>query len=120
MGEIFADYLEHNARRNRALDLLPLLAQVDEQRVRCAVDDPRIKSRPAFHYHLPNCHIEHPDWSLASSPNTWCVVGRLAERKDDLDNLAAEFLAADRPLLGVGRSDWVAFIDQWLKDGALA
>jgi hypothetical protein len=120
MDEIFADYLEHNASRNRALDLLPLLAQVDEQRVRCAVDDPRIKSRPAFHYRLPNCHIEHPDWSLAGSWNTWCVVERLAEREDDLDNLAAEFLAADRPLLGVGRSDWVAFIDQWLKDGALA
>jgi hypothetical protein len=120
MDEIFSDYLEHNPSRNRALDLLPMLAQIDEQRVRRAVDDPRIKSRPAFHYRLPNCHIERPDWSLAGSWNTWCVVERLAEREADLDNLAAEFAAADRPLLGVGRSDWVRFIDQWLKDRALA
>jgi len=120
MDEIFADYLEHNASRNRALDLLPLLVEVDEQRVRRAVDDPKIKSRPTFHYRLPNCQIEHPDWSLAGPWNTWCVVERLAERNDDLDDLSAEFLAADRPLLGVGRSDWVRFIDQWLKDRALA
>jgi hypothetical protein len=120
MDEIFGDYLEHNPSRNRALDLLPMLAQIDEQRVRRAVDDPRIKSRPAFHYRLPNCHIEHSDWSLAGFWNAWCVVERLAVRCDDLDSRAAEFLAADRPLLGVSRKDWVRFIDQWLKDRALA
>jgi hypothetical protein len=120
MDGIFADYLEHNATRNRALDLLPLLAQIDEQRVRRAVDDPRIKSRPAFHYRLPNCHIERPDWSLVGSWNTWCVVERVAERREELGDLAAEFLAASRPLLGVSRKDWVRFVDQWLKDRALA
>ena len=119
MDAIFADYLDHNASRNRALDLLPMLAAIDSDRVRDAVDDPKIKARPAFHYRLPNCHIERPDWTLASSWNTWCVIERLADRKDDLDALADEFLAADRPILGVGRSDWVRFIDQWLKDRAL-
>ena len=120
MDEIFTNYLDHNARRNRALDLLPMLAEIDSDRVRVAVDDPKIKARPAFHYRLPNCHIERPDWSLASSWNTWCVIERLADRKDDLDALAAEFLAADRAILGVGRSGWVKFIDRWLKDRALA
>jgi len=119
MDEIFRDYLEHNATRNRALDLLPLLAEVDGQRVRGMVHDPKIKARPTFHYRLPNCHIEHPDWSLAAEWNTWCVVERLADRRDDLDALAAEFLAADRPLLGVSRGDWVARVDRWLQDHAL-
>lgn len=67
MDRIFAEYLEHNASRNRALDLLPLLAEVDEKRVRGAVDDPKIKARPAFHYRLPNCNIERAGWSLDES-----------------------------------------------------
>ncbi len=120
MDEIFANYLEHNASRNRALDLLPLLAEIDEKRVRDAVDDPKIKARPAFHYRLPNCNIETAGWSLAESWNTWCVVERLADRKGDLDALAAEFLASDRPFLGVSRSGWTRIVDQWLKDRELA
>jgi len=120
MDEIFADYFEYNPSRNRALDLLPLLAEIDEARVREAVDDPKIKPRPTFHYRLPNCHIEKPDWSLANSWNTWCVVERLATRSDDLGWLAGEFLAAERPVLGVKRSEWVERVDRWLKDRGLA
>jgi hypothetical protein len=119
MDEIFDDYLEHNASRNRALDLLPMLAEIDSDRVHEVVDDPKIKARPTFHYRMPNCQIERPDWSLAGPWNTWCVVERLVDREDDLDVLAGEYLAADRPILGVGRSDWVRFVDQWLKDRAL-
>jgi hypothetical protein len=47
MDEVFGDYLEHNASRNRALDLLPMLAEIDGDRVREAVDDPKIEARPA-------------------------------------------------------------------------
>jgi len=119
MDDIFGDYLEHNASRNRALDLLPMLAEIDSGRVSEAVDDPKIKARPTFHYRLPNCQIERPDWSMAGAWNTWCVVERLADQEDTLDTLASEFLTADRPILGVGREDWVRFIDRWLKDRAL-
>jgi hypothetical protein len=119
MEEIVDDYLEHNATRNRALDMLPLLAEIDEDRVRTMVGDSKIKARPTFHYRLPNCRIERPDWSLADSWNTWCVVERLADRPDELNRAADEFLAADRPLLGVSRRAWVEFIDQWLKDREL-
>jgi len=119
MDDVFSDYLEHNASRNRALDLLPMLAEINSDRVSGAVEDPKIKARPTFHYRLPNCHIERLDWSLAGAWNTWCVVERLVDREDDLDALAGEFLATDRPILGVGRGDWVRFIDRWLKDRAL-
>jgi hypothetical protein len=43
---------------------LPLLAEIDSDRVRRFVNDPRIKARPAFHYRLANCHIERADWSV--------------------------------------------------------
>jgi hypothetical protein len=113
-------YLEHNATRNRALDLLPLLSLIDERTVRKTVDDPRIKSRPTFHYRMADCHIEREDWSLTESWNTWCVVEKLADRGDDLDALAREFLDADRLLRGVNRGRWVEFVGQWLEDRGLA
>jgi hypothetical protein len=119
MDEIISAYLEHNATRNRALDLLPLLAEIDEDRVRRAVNDPKIKPRPTFHYRLPNCQIEKADWTLANSWNTWCVVETLASREEDLSKLGAEFLNAARPILGVSRQDWIEFVDQWLKDREL-
>ncbi len=120
MDDIFEDYLEHNPSRNRALDMLPLLANIDERRVRHVVHDMKVKARPAFHYRLPNCLIDHPDWSLAGTWNVWCVVERLAGRPDELRELAAAFLAAERPLLGVSRSEWIRFVDRWLRDRALA
>jgi hypothetical protein len=99
--------------------MLPMLAEIDEDRVRNTVDDPKIKARPTFHYRLPNCHIERPGWSLAGAWNTWCIVEYLANRKDDLDALADAFMDADRLILGVSRKRWVEYIDQWLKDHAL-
>lgn len=120
LEQIFDDYLEHNASRNRALDLLPMLAEIDEARVKSVIDDPRIKARPAFHYRLPDCHIEQRDWSLRGPWNTWLVVEKLAERPDDLDQLARAFLDAERPLIGVNRGEWVRTMDRWLQDRELA
>lgn len=119
MDDIFSDYLQHNATRNRALDLLPLLAEIDEARVRRTIDDPRIKPRPAFHYRLPNCQIENPDWSLASSWNTWCAVEALAAQPELQVQLGEEFLSRSQPLLGVNRNKWTKFVEQWLNDHAL-
>ena len=118
IDEIFDDYLEHNATRNRALDLLPLLAEIDEARVQRAVDDPRVKPRPAFHYRLQDCHIEKSDWSLTEAWGTWLEVERLAADGDALDALAAKFRDAHRPVIGVKRRDWVETIEQWHRDHA--
>lgn len=120
LAQIFADYLEHNASRNRALDMLPLFAHIDQEALRSVVDDPKIQARPTFHYRLPNCHIEQEDWSLADSWNTWWVVEQLAQRRDDLARLADNYLEASRPIIGVNRQEWVEFIDQWLKKHVLA
>ena len=120
MDQIFDGYLEYNASRNRALDLLPILAEIDANRVRRVVDDPKINARPAFHYRMPNCHIEHPDWSLSLAWNTWLLVEQLASNPGYLDELGAAFLAAERPLLGVNRNDWVEYVDRWLSERELA
>lgn len=120
MDQIFDDYFEFNATRNRALDLLPLLAEVDERRVQLAVKDPRVNARPAFHYRLPDCHIEKSDWALGESWQTWLAVENLANRPDALDELSTAFCAAQRPLIGVSRKDWVQQVSQWLENHASA
>lgn len=120
MDQIFDDYFEFNSTRNRALDMLPMLAEIDEQRVQEAVNDSRVKARPAFHYRLPDCHIEKSDWALGESWQTWLAVENLAHRPDALDELAEAFCAAQRPLIGVNRKDWVEQVSQWLENHALA
>lgn len=120
MEHLIGDYLAHNPTRNRALDMLPLFSEVDVSAVQAAVPDDRIKSRPTFHYRLPNCHIDRPEWSLADSWNVWWTVDELAQRPDDLDTLAARYLDEHRAILGVKRNRWVDFMDQWLRDRALA
>ena len=119
MDKIFEDYLEYNASRNRALDLLPILADIDKPRVFDKVNDPKIKSRPAFHYRLPNCNIEHNEWSLAQSWNIWWVVEQLAQRRDDIKVLSGAFLDAGHPIIGVTRNKWVKYLDKCLKDHEL-
>jgi hypothetical protein len=120
LTQIASDYLDHNASRNRALDLLPLLSCVYPDMVQNAVADPKIKARPAFHYRLPNCQIDKPGWSLARPWNLWWVVEELAQRPDDLNVLEERFLSMHRPLIGVNRSEWTTWMDQWLCDHVLA
>lgn len=112
---LFEHYLTHNATRNRALDLLPLLSHLDADRVQAKVPDDRIKSRPAFHYRLPNCEIENPAWSLANEWNKWWVVEQLAADAEARAELSQAWLQAYRPLLGVNRKQWVLQVDGWLQ-----
>ena len=116
MEQIMADYLYHNPSRNKALDLLPLLSEIDPLTVRRSIDDDRVNARPAFHYRLPDCQIDRADWSLASAWNIWMRVEWLAQRPQQIEALGKAFLDSERWLLGVDRTLWVQYVDQWLKD----
>jgi len=85
-AELIDDYLKANPTRNRSLDLLPLFCHMDEERLRRVVDDSRVKPRPTFHYRLPNCDIDNPDWSLCQPWERWLQVEALA---NDLPRLEA-------------------------------
>lgn len=112
---LIADYLHWNPTRNRALDCLPLFAHLDPDRVAAAVQDDRIKPRPAFHYRLPDCEIDDPAWGLAGPWGDWVAVERLAADPARLAGCGAAYAAfLDRPVerwLG----DWPAEIEaRWL------
>ncbi|SJL84485.1 amidoligase family protein [Vibrio palustris] len=115
LDELIDDYLAHNPSRNRALDMLPLFAYVNEDKVKKVITDSKVNARPTFHYRLPNCLIEHTGWSFASSWNIWHKVEVLAADPDALAFLSRRFKEMSLPVIGVKRSEWIREINLWIK-----
>jgi hypothetical protein len=112
--QLIDDYLEHNQTRNRPLDMLPLFAEIDRERVLSApVERELIKPRPALHYRLPNCEIDDPDWTLARPFNGWAAVEHLAADPDHLDAARREYLQRPTQALGQLTDEWVKRIREW-------
>ncbi len=78
------DYLAANPTRRRALDLLPLLAHLDEERVRAVLSHEKIGPRPVFHYRLALSHVSDPRWSILPDWERWLIVERLASDHERL------------------------------------
>jgi hypothetical protein len=115
LTRLMDDYLEANPTRNRALDLLPLFAHLDQRRVRAAVADPLVKARPTLHYRLPNCEIDRPNWGLRPIWHDWLQVEHLAADDDRLTRLCAVYARfLDRPLSGL-LEDWPEQVKPWLQ-----
>jgi hypothetical protein len=109
--QMIDDYLVYNPTRNRELDMLPLFSWLDPARVRQAVPDPRIKSRPAFHYRLPDANIGEPHWGLVLEWNRWCTVEILAARRETLNAMGSAYQSNLSSLL---REDWAIKVSEWL------
>ncbi|MEO1328268.1 MAG: amidoligase family protein [Pseudomonadota bacterium] len=90
---LISDYLRFNPSRDFGLDLLPLLASIDEPAVREALPRQKVSARPAYHYRLPNSEIDNPSWSLRQELDRWRVVERLAASRAQLAAAAEERLA---------------------------
>ena len=113
--EFIDDYIEYNPTRNRSLDMLPLLAYLDESKVRKLLVDQKIHPRPTFHYRLANSHVSDPSWSVAIEWNRWVVVEKLAHNKSMLKELSQEYL--DHLNATFNLSSYRVKLDRWL--GAL-
>jgi hypothetical protein len=117
-NRLIDDYLEHNPTRNRPLDMLPVLSLLDRERVLQLVEEPGlVKPRPAFHYRLPNCLIDEPDWSLAREWNTWLAVERLAQHPDTIREMAEDFLAADAESFKPFVDKWPGVLERYMGSG---
>lgn len=93
------DYLYFTPTRNRPLDLLPLLAWIDKERVMAApVERGLVKPRPTWHYRLPNCLINDPDWSLAVPWAEWAAIETLAADDEALQSAARRRLGESSAL----------------------
>lgn len=108
VDELIDDYLRHNPTRNRELDMLPLFLWLDEARVRASVPDARVKSRPAFHYRLPDANFGMADWTITGEWNRWCFVERLAADADRLRMVCDAYADHERRLFKGWWSERVA------------
>ncbi|MDF1792775.1 MAG: amidoligase family protein [Thalassobaculaceae bacterium] len=78
MSGLIDDYITFNPTRNRELDMLPVFAHIDGDRVRSRLTDQKISSRPTFHWRLPNADLENPSWSISHEWERWLSVEALA------------------------------------------
>lgn len=95
IGRLIDDYIADNPTRNRALDLLPLMRFIDEERVVAQLPNETINARPTFHYRLPNADLDDAEWSLCKEWRRWRVVERLAARPTALQIAGEERLVDD-------------------------
>jgi len=117
-AQLIDDYLADNPTRNRALDMLPLFAHLDSERVMAGVDEAQqkaIKSRPTYHYRLANSRVGDPAWRLTDEWCYWLVIEALAQDSDRLQAMAADYLdRARRPFTAILTS-WPERTRQWLE-----
>ena len=114
LGDLIDLYLETTPTRNRSLDMLPLFRHLDEARlVRSIPNERQVSARPAYHYRLPDCRVDEPDWTLAFEWNRWVLVERLAGDGPLLARLAEGWLAHDREGGGT-RHEWCGRVEALL------
>ena len=114
MAALIDDYLFYNPTRNRALDMLPLFTWLAPERVYAVVEDPRLKSRPALHYRLPDSRVEDPHWLIAHEWNRWvATVEALSVDRERLLQACGAYL---EHLQHNWLTDWAERASAWLPE----
>ncbi|KEO54231.1 amidoligase family protein [Thioclava pacifica] len=108
LEEAIATYRKHTLSRNHGLDMLPIFCELRPDLI-----DPKegkggtVSPRPAFHFRLPDCRIDDPDWSLDSEWRRWWLVETIAVDRELLERLSREWLAA--------KGGFHPFGDKWVE-----
>jgi len=108
------DYLKFNPSRNRSLDMLPILAFLDEKRVRKVLPNEKIKPRPAFHYRLSNSNIGEKNWKVSNEWNRWILIENLANNEESLKQLSTEYLKYLDKFINL--ESWEKKVAKWLQN----
>ena len=113
LDELIDDYLDENPTRNRELDLLPLFTHLDKSRVQSRLDDGLTSARPTYHYRLPDCRLNDPNWSLAEEWNLWARVEKLADSPSKLKAMSKAYIANFEKLVP---GNWCEEVQKWMSD----
>ena len=115
--EVMDLYLSHTPTRNRSLDMLPLFAHLDPDRVARApaIQRASIGARPAYHYRLPDSRVDEPDWRIAYEWNRWVLVERIAAD----DALMARLAAGWSRTAWRSRHDWCGEVESMLAESGI-
>ncbi|MFO7554737.1 MAG: amidoligase family protein [Desulfobacterales bacterium] len=112
------DYLDFNPTRNRALDMLPVLCEIDNDRVLAGVQkDERslVNSRPAFHYRLPDCRVGDKKWSVADEWNRWWYVECIASDNGLRAELIHLWNGNTQEFLMIRKNKWIDTVKKFLN-----
>lgn len=110
-------YLAHTPSRNRGLDMLPLLAHFDPDRIAAVIED-KTSARPTFHFRLPDCRIDESDWTLAREWRRWVMVERVAGDGALLRRLSDAW-EDDHGLITLSRQSWAARAGRILRTAGI-
>ena len=97
-------YVAHNATRNRGLDMLPILTHCLPDLMAQLLQS-ATSARPTFHFRLPDCRIDEPDWTLAQEWQRWVIVEKVAQNDELMDRLSAAWLD-DHGAITLIRQGW--------------
>lgn len=106
LDDLIQDYLTYVPSRNFALDCYPLFMHLDPHRVKTHLQDPLIKPRPAFHFRMPNCSIDNPEWTLYSQWRYWLLIENLSVKHELMADMALDYLAHKEGWLDVFSKKW--------------
>jgi hypothetical protein len=112
------DYLEFNPSRNRALDLLPVLYEIDKDRVLAGVipeERSLVNGRPAFHYRLPDCRLGDMEWSVADEWNRWWYVETIASDNELRTNLIELWDENKKRFFMTRKEHWIDAVKDFLN-----
>lgn len=108
--ELISDYIKYNPTRNRPLDLLPILAMLDEATVKRKLNGEKNTPRPTFHYRLPNSKIDDLSWTFAKEWNYWIAVEELTQKPEMIEKLAQLYVMRKEKTLVSFKKEWVESI----------
>ncbi|OZG70751.1 hypothetical protein BTA51_24520 [Hahella sp. CCB-MM4] len=114
LTELIDDYLEFNPTRNRVMDMLPLFAYLDEERVVNMVGNQKLRKRPTLHYRLPNSDIDNPHWGIWKCWNDWWQVEELANDPARLRQVCEGYFYNHKLLSKEIMTPWKEKVKTWL------
>ena len=109
-----ADYIKFNPKRDRPLDLYPLLGYLKPE-AKKAEKSGIVKTRPTFHYRLPNSEIDIKKWNLSRDWNYWCYIEKLAYEENDIKDLCLKYLDLEKNSILNFKGKWVEITEKWVK-----
>ena len=113
------DYLEFNPTRNRGLDILPILCEIDCDRVRAGLakeEQSLVSGRPAFHYRLPDCRLGDENWSIADEWNRWWYVEAIAADNGLRKELIDRWNENNNHFFLTRKTQWIHAVSRFLDN----
>lgn len=115
IDSFISDYLKFNPTRNRGLDLLPLLAFINEEKVMSKVQDERVNKRPTFHYRLPNSQLNLKSWTIEVEWSRWKLVENITKDEKLFNKMCEHFYDIQRGSSDLKPSDWLREANNYVE-----